>query len=158
MRVPGSLRAALLTLPFATIAVPAFAGAFSGDYTVTYLSGPSHVVTASQCLVFTHTGSILGFPNSGTWYSTTFGGWGGNYIADHGSLRFYGTYNNGGSVTDHYAQLSKVVGGPITGKGFDDWTVSAPPITAFNDGTITLTAGCAAVLAEPQSQSDSPTH
>jgi hypothetical protein len=149
------LRAALLSLPFAAAAATAFASGFSGTYTISYLSGPSHTLTAQQCLTFTQTSNVLGFPNSGTWNSSTFSGWGGNFIVDGTDMRFYGTFGGGTGVTNHYASLKN---GVLNGKGFDDWAVSAPPITASNDGKIKFKLGCSLARSETLSGSGSPTH
>jgi len=128
--------AALLAAPLLLAAAPALAKFTAGQYTVTFYSGPSHGDTGSQCLVFTKTGGVVGFPNSGTWDSTTFAGWGGNYVFDTGYLRIYSTFNNGANAINGYVRLSKMAG------GFDDWVVSAPPIAGSNDGEITLSPGC----------------
>jgi hypothetical protein len=142
------LASAALTL--VAIAAPASAAGFRpGKYTVTFFSGPSHTDTGSQCLQFKHTGAVVGFANSGTWTSPTFAGWGGNYVTDTGFLRVYGTFNSGAGVTNLYFRLALGSG------GFDDWVSSAPPITASNDGEVTITAGCANALTI--SHSASPT-
>jgi hypothetical protein len=141
---------ALLALPLLFSATSAFAG-FHGAYTLVFFEGPSHSETGSECVSFKHTGSIEGFSNSGTWTSSTFPGWGGNFVIDHGNLRFYGTYNSGGGATNFYAQVN---GTTVTGKGFDEWVVSDEPITPTSDGTIAMSAGCgAAAAARPRHSS-----
>jgi hypothetical protein len=117
------------------------ASKLTGAYTLTYLSGPSHTASATQCVVFTNNSGIVGFKNSGTWVASTFAGFGGNFVVDGKDLRFYGTYSGGAGVVAHHAAKS---GSGYKG-GFDDFAVSGP--TANNDGNITLTKGCTAVVA-----------
>ena len=119
-------------------AVPGAVTFKPGSYSLSYLSGPSHTLTATQCLVFT-AGSIGGFPHSGTWVATTFAGFAGNWIQDGKDLRFYGTFGGGGGVIAHHVNVTKKT--PYKG-GFDDFPPSAPP-TYSNDGQVTLTPGCA---------------
>jgi len=138
---------AALSLPFVVAAAPAFA--FSGTYSVTFYNGPSHSVGSTQCIDFTSTGGVLGFTDSGTWDSSTFSGWGGNYVVDGKELRWYGTYDSGADVTNFYNKYKRKTG-PGAG-GFDEWTVSAPPITAVGDGITTMTSGCTASVHRPQS-------
>ncbi len=146
---------AVAAAPLLLSAVPASAGKFHGQYMLTYFGGPTHVETAQQCLDFTNTGNVLGFADSGTWDSPTFSGWGGNFVMDHGTLRFYGTFNSGASVTNHYATKDK--GMKTMSGGFDDWAASAPPIEPVNDGTISLVKGCTKNAHPPIRQSASPT-
>jgi hypothetical protein len=147
---------ALVAALTSAIAIVGSAGSASaapkltGDYTVTYLSGPTHTATATQCLVFTNTSGILGFTNSGTWVASTFSGFGGNFVVDGKDLRFYGTFGGGAGVVAHHATKA---GSGYKG-GFDDFAVSGP--TASNDGNITLKPGCTAV-ATARSAHASPT-
>ena len=122
----------------AVLALPASAG-FSGEYTIVFYSGPTHERTGSECVTFTNTGNILGFPDSGTWNSSTVGDWAGNFIADGNVLRWYGTYSHGTGATNAYNKIINDV--PGSG-GFDEWNVSPAPITAVNDGTQRLKRGC----------------
>jgi hypothetical protein len=68
-------------LPTAASALASFR---AGEYTVTFYIGPSHTAGATQCIAFTRTGGVAGFPDSGTMVSPTFSGWGGNYVYDTG--------------------------------------------------------------------------
>jgi hypothetical protein len=121
-------------------AMPVSAG-LSGDYTLAFYSFPTHEKTATQCVTFTNTGGILGFPDSGTWDSSTVADWGGNFVVDGKMLRWYGTAEGGAEVTNFYNKIKNDVPGK---GGFDDWYPSAPPITANNDGITTMRPGCRA--------------
>lgn len=125
---------------------------FSGSYTITYLSGPSHTATGTQCLVFTQTGSIDGFPNSGTWVATTFSGFSGNFVYDGSDLRFYGEFSGGSGVIAHH--VKRATSTTLKG-GFDDF--GDPGTGAANDGRITLKKGCTAGASRLTTGED-PTH
>jgi hypothetical protein len=143
---------ALLAATIMAAASPALA-TIKGDYTITYLSGPSHTETATQCLDFTPAKKadyIVGFPHSGTWTATTFSGFSGNFVQDGSDLRFYGTFAGGSGVIAHH-----VKGG--TG-GFDDFSPTSTGATASNDGAVTLVKGCAAASRLPAKSGVSPTH
>jgi len=71
----------ILALACAGFATGAEAKVFEGAYTVSYLTGPAHVFEGSVCVVFTHTGNVLGFADSGVWGANSFGE-GGNFIVD----------------------------------------------------------------------------
>ena len=112
---------------------------FSGAYTLSYLSGNTHTLTATQCVIFTPVAKkVLSFSNAGTWVAATYPGFGGTFIRDGTDLRFYGTWNGGTNVISHHAT---VVAAGIKG-GFADFLTATS--TAVNDGRITLTAGCTA--------------
>ncbi|HLY06334.1 MAG TPA: hypothetical protein VKR31_11360 [Rhizomicrobium sp.] len=119
-------------------AAPALAG-FSGEYTMVFYSGPTHEKTGTECVTFTNTGNILGFPDSGTWTSSTLSGWGGNFVVDGKTLRWYGTLQEATAATNAYNKIKNDVPGM---GGFDEWNVSNSPITAVNDGTQRLRPGC----------------
>jgi hypothetical protein len=119
-------------------ALPASAG-FSGDYTIIFYSGPAHHKTGKECVTFTNTGNIVGFPDSGTWTSSTLSGWGGNFVVDGKILRWYGTFQEATAATSTYNRIENDIPGR---GGFDEWNVSTPPITAVNDGTTSLRPGC----------------
>ena len=139
MRVSAFLGTALIALPLVAVASPASAS-FSGTYSVTFFGGPTHVEGSTQCLTFTQTSDVLGFPDSGTWDSSTFGDWGGSYIVDGKDLRIFGTYAGGTGVTNLHIKIKS--GSPRGKGGFDEWDVGDPP-TPVDDGIFTLTAGCA---------------
>jgi hypothetical protein len=143
---------AVLAAAIIAAASPALA-TINGDYTVTYLSGPSHTATATQCLQFTpakKSDYIIGFPHSGTWTATTFSGYGGNFVEDGSDLRFYGTFNSGAGVIVHHVKGGK--------GGFDDFAPTSTGATASNDGDVTLVKGCAAASRLPAKSGVSPTH
>jgi hypothetical protein len=112
---------------------------FHGNYTVTYFAGPNHSATGSTCMVFTPTGGIDGFTDSGTWKSPTVAGMGGNYVLDGTTLRFYGTYNSGFDTINHYATVTDKGGQG----GYDLWFSGVAPLTPIHDGTIVINKGCA---------------
>lgn len=111
---------------------------FSGTYSVTFFLGKKHQQGTTQCLIFTPSNAVDGFPrNSGTWDSSTFSTIHGIYVQDGKYLRFYGTYKfqHGIAVLNGYVDLKTNEGGD------DEWSVSRPP-TPFDDGIITMTPGC----------------
>ena len=124
-------------------AAPAGAN-FSGSYTAKFYLGPSHTYSNSECITFTNDGSILGFPDSGTWSSSTYvNGWGGNFVVDGNDLRWYGTYDNNSGTTSAHGKLKN----GIPGKGgLDDFIPSTPPITPNGSGIYKMTAGCTAPI------------
>ena len=78
---------------------------------------------------------MLGFPDSGTWTSTTFDDWGGTFIVDGKDLRFYGTYLGGGRATNFHIKINDGILGAKG--GFDEWVVGDPP-SPTEDGEFTL--------------------
>ena len=121
--------AVLVALPLLS-AVPAWAN-FSGEYTLVFLSGPQHYKSASYCMVFINTGSIYGFPNSDTWQERDSADWGGNFVVDGNTLRWYGTIAGGTEVMNFYNNLN----GSDPGKGgFDDWFLSYDLLRADGRG------------------------
>ena len=110
---------------------------FEGAFTVGYTNGPSHTLQGSVCVVFTHTGTILGFPDSGTWDANS-AGEGGNFVVDQGILRFYGPVFGNAYMINHYAPVPD----KFTSGTFDRWIV-AKPLTAQVDGTFSMSKGCA---------------
>jgi hypothetical protein len=144
-------RNVILALPLAALSTGVAARTLKGSYTVSYFSGPSHSLSGTQCLVFTPTGGIVGFPNSGTWVATTFSGFGGNFVVDGADVRFYGTFGGGTGIVAHHGK-GKVVSG-----GFDDFSGTSGGATAANDGNMTLVKGCGDARVQPRS-GVSPTH
>jgi hypothetical protein len=118
-------------------ATPAVAG-FSGNWTLEVYSGQTHSHNVNLCMVFTNTGNIDGFPDSGTWAQYESPTFGGNFIVDGNTLRWYGTAYAGAEAVNFYNHIENGVPG---GGGFDDWYVSSPPITPLNDGVTRLKAG-----------------
>ncbi|HEX3430723.1 MAG TPA: hypothetical protein VHT03_07535 [Rhizomicrobium sp.] len=118
-------------------AVPTAAG-LSGDYAITFLSGPQRQNIMGGCVTFTNTGGILGFPDSGTWVLNIYPDWSGNFVVDRTRLRWYGTYNGGTVMTNLYNRIENDVPG---NGGFDQWQASTPP-TALYDGITKMRPGC----------------
>ena len=110
---------------------------FEGAFTVGYTNGPSHTLQGSVCVVFTHTGTILGFPDSGTWAANS-AGEGGNFVVDQGILRFYGPIIGSTYMINHYAPVPD----KFSSGTFDRWIVTKP-LTAQVDGTFSMSKGCA---------------
>jgi hypothetical protein len=128
--------AAILALLFLTATAHA-AKLFEGAFTVSYTDGPSHTLEGSVCVVFTHTGTILGFPDSGTWAANS-AGEGGNFVVDQGILRFYGPVIENVYMINHYAPVPD----KFTNGTYDQWIVTKP-LTAQRDGTFSMSKGCA---------------
>jgi hypothetical protein len=116
------------------VAAPAGAKALRGRFTVHYFSGPTHAETSTMCVSFSQTGDIAGFPDSGTWKVKKFGS--GNFVVDGNVIRFYGTYDKGLKEINHQLDATSMTG------SYDVWNVSAFPVTAIDDGTIQVQAGC----------------
>jgi hypothetical protein len=128
--------AALLVLPCLPGAANA-AKLFEGAFTVSYTNGPSHALEGSVCVVFTHTGDVLGFSDSGTWAANS-AGEGGNFVVDQGILRFYGPVIENVYMINHYAPVPD----KFTSGTYDRWIITKP-LTAQTDGTFTMSKGCA---------------
>ena len=127
-----------LALALVLTATAADAKVFEGGWTLTFLNGPNHVVNGSACYVFTNTGVIAGFADSGTWKSNS--GQGGNFIYDNGVLRFYGTYNSGFDAITAFATITDFKSGS---GGFSEWFTGNAPLQAIDDGTFVMGHGCA---------------
>jgi hypothetical protein len=115
----------------------ASAKVFEGAFTVGYFTGPSHTLQGSVCVVFTHTGDILGFADSGRWGANSFGE-GGNFVVDQGILRFYGPIIGSTYMINHYAPVPD----KFSSGTFDRWIITKP-LTAQMDGMFTMSKGCA---------------
>lgn len=131
----STLAFALSTLSLIAFSTPATAGFKAGQYTMQLFSGPDHQALNPTCITFTKTGDIVGFKSSGTWAVGDITG--GNYVADGNDLRWYGIRTGTSIVLNFHAN-------PKTGKGgFDLWVYSSDlPLSAGDDGTLTLTPGC----------------
>jgi hypothetical protein len=95
---PGQLAAAVSAsdtaiLPF-PIVLPS-EPSIIGNYSVQFYSEPNHNLTATQCIVFSKGPSIVGESNSGKWFSTTFSGWGGEWLQEGEHIQWYG-FTRGG--------------------------------------------------------------
>jgi len=119
----------------AVLATPANAGFKAGKYTQQLFSGPDHQALDPTCVTFTKTGGIAGFKSSGTWaVGDTIGG---NYVADGNDLRWYGIRTGTSIVLNFHANAKSGQG------GFDLWIHDTSlPLSAADDGTLTLTPGC----------------
>ena len=69
-------------------AAPCQARDIAGSYLVTFNIHNG----ATQCLVLTQTGVVTGYRSSGTWYSTTFPDWGGQYGVAKGTVHLAGPF------------------------------------------------------------------
>jgi hypothetical protein len=63
----------------------------TAQWRVQFFVEPNHSVGATQCIVFTRTGAVLGESKSGTWTSPTFAGWMGQWIQEGDHVRWYGS-------------------------------------------------------------------
>jgi hypothetical protein len=126
-----------IALALAGLATAAQAKVFEGAYTASYLTGPNHVFEGSVCVVFTHTGNVLGFADSGVWGANSFGE-GGDFIVDQGQLRFYGPYTGSQYIVNHYLPVPDKFSTGI----FDKW-IDTAPLTPVQDGNVVLSKGCA---------------
>ena len=61
-----ALCACLPALAADNAAPPPAVGKFQGSYNITFFEDPTFQNLGTECVVFTNTGTILGFPNSGT--------------------------------------------------------------------------------------------
>ena len=61
------------------------------EWSVQFYLEPNHTVGSTQCIVFTKTGTVLGEPKSGTWFSPSFAGWQGQWIQEGDHVRWYGS-------------------------------------------------------------------
>jgi len=77
----------------------------SGSWEVTFYLNPSRSTGATQCVVYTQTGGITGEPISGTWLSTTFPGWNGQWIVKGDHLQWYG-FTDTGLATSEYGSIT----------------------------------------------------
>ena len=122
-------------ISLAALATHATAAGFKpGPYTMQLFSGPDHQALDPTCVTFVKTGGVVDFKSSGTWsVGDTIAG---NYVADGKDLRWYGVRTGSQIALNFHADVR-------TGKGgFDLWLFSDSPITAGDDGTLTLTKGC----------------
>ena len=99
---------------------------------MSYLTGPNHVFEGSVCVVFTHTGTVQGFADSGVWGANSFGE-GGNFIVDQGQLRFYGPYVGSQYIVNHYLPVPD----KFSTGSFDMW-IDTAPLTPVKDGNVVL--------------------
>ncbi len=128
----------LSALAFVCLASAADAKVFEGGWSLTFFKGPNHVATGGACYVFTNTGAVAGFTDSGTWQSNS--GQSGNFVYDNGVLRFYGTYNSGFDAITAYATITDFKSGS---GGFSTWFTGTAPLAPIDDGIFVLGHGCA---------------
>lgn len=84
----------------------------TGNFNVTFYLEPSLATGATQCVVFTSTGGVLGESSSGTWTSPTFSGWQGQWVQRGDDFKWFGI-SNGSLATSEAGNLS--FGGLATG-------------------------------------------
>lgn len=99
-----------------------------GSWRIIFHLEPNHSRGATQCVEFTTTGEVVGEPLSGTWVSTTFAGWRGQWIQEGDHVRWYG-FTSGGLATSEFGHL------PSNNAMSGEFTHFLPP-----DG-VTSTAG-----------------
>lgn len=84
-----------------------------GSFNVTFFLEPIRSVGATQCIVFKSVpGTVSGVPTSGTWASTTFAGWSGQWIQLGDHVRFFGVTTGGlSTVASANMSSSQILGG-----------------------------------------------
>ena len=63
----------------------------TAQWSVQFFQEPNHAAGSTQCIVFRKTGTVLGEPKSGTWFSPSFAGWQGQWIQEGDHVRWYGS-------------------------------------------------------------------
>jgi hypothetical protein len=91
----GLIAGAVLAVSAGTVwALPDLVPGANGStaqWSVQFFQEPNHVPGATQCIVFRKTGTVLGEPKSGTWFSPSFAGWQGQWIQEGDHVRWYGS-------------------------------------------------------------------
>jgi hypothetical protein len=124
-----------------------------GSYSVSFYSDPFHVLTATQCIVFSKGASpIVGLSNSGNWHSTTFSGWQGQWVQEGLHVQWYG-FTSGGlaSSADGNMFTNDSTGTNRSNLGAGFFNTFVRPGTTSNAGTYVMTrvASCpSAILLE----------
>lgn len=81
------LATGVLSTPLAQAASPSVVG----NWNVTFFLEPARSTGATQCVVFKLVpGTVGGVPTSGTWTSTTFPGWSGQWVQLGDHVRWFG--------------------------------------------------------------------
>jgi hypothetical protein len=147
MNLFQSMRLLMAVATF-TLAIAAPAQAFpslAGSWSFTAYLDPSRSVGASQCIVFTETGSIAGIHTSGTWYSPTFAGWSGNWTQLEDHINWYG-FTDTGVATSYTGSL--INSHHFGGFNFDSSYVSSGTVLTSSHGSFTMTRvpSCSAAL------------
>ena len=116
----------------------------TGPWTLTFYLEPNHTIAATQCVTFTKTSDQVGEANSGTWSSSSFAGWSGEWYQEGDKFHFYGftssglaTHEEGSLISsargfgefDHY-----VPGATSSAGGFALVKVSTCPVAAVRAG------------------------
>jgi hypothetical protein len=96
-------------LLIAGVASAQAAGSVAGSWSVTYYLDPGHKLGGSQCIVFAKTGGIVGEALSGTWTSTTFTGWDGNWVQRGDAVEWSGFTSDGLATFEAGHQLASDV-------------------------------------------------
>jgi hypothetical protein len=148
---------AILPLPILLPSAPSIIG----SYSVSFYSDPFHVLTATQCIVFSKGASpIVGLSNSGNWHSTTFAGWQGQWVQEGLHVQWYG-FTSGGLASsadgNMFTNDSRGTNTSNLGAGFFNTFVR--PGTTSNAGSYVMTrvSSCpSALLIESLDSSADP--
>jgi hypothetical protein len=140
---PGQLAAAvslddsaILRLPIVLPSPPSIVG----SYQVSFYSDPNHILTATQCIVFSKGASpIVGLSNSGNWFSTTFSGWKGQWVQEGLHTQWYG-FTSGGlaSSADGNMFTNDSTGTNKSNLGAGFFNTFVPPGTTSNAGSYVM--------------------
>lgn len=138
----ASTSVSVLPLPIILPSAPSIIG----SYQVSFYSDPFHVLTATQCIVFTKGASpIVGLSNSGNWFSTTFSGWKGQWVQEGLHTQWYG-FTSGGlaSSADGSMFTNDSTGTNKANLGTGFFNTFFRPGTTSNAGTYVMTrvSGC----------------
>ena len=131
-------------------ALPSAAQNLAGSWKITFFLEPGHSTGATQCIVFTQTGGIVGEPKSGTWVAPSFPGWKGQWIQEGDHFRFYGFT---GSLAT--AEFGALVSNNILGGEFAHFI--SPNGTTSTAGSFSgaRTTSCGSSVAPPTGQDPS---
>jgi len=118
-----------------------------GIWVITFFAEPGHSTGGSQCLIFTQAGGRLGEPRGGTWDSSTFADWQGEWFMDgNGDLLYWSGYfssNSGASLavgplvsatiaSGNYDQVHIPAGSTFGRSAYSMTKVSSCPLSSAN--------------------------
>lgn len=128
------------------IAVPDF----TGSWRFTFYSGPNRTTAATQCVVFKATGNIAGQPKSGTWTSSTFSSWKGQWIQEGPVIHWYGTTGSSLATADQGEIVSPT---SAAGSG-ESILVPSGTTSTFASWTATKVSNCSTPSAVQSNSGD----
>jgi hypothetical protein len=136
----ASVTSATTNIVLPPIVLPS-APSIIGSYSVSFYSDPFHVLTATQCIVFSKgTSPIVGLSNSGNWHSTTFAGWQGQWVQEGLHVQWYG-FTSGGLASsadgNMFTNDSRGTNTSNLGAGF--FSTFVRPGTTSNAGSYLMT-------------------